>query len=70
MPTWAKPCCAVTEALLNHKGGNDVGGGYLVITTERLREPMQNIERHILKAAGIVPSAEIVTIAPGYGNAV
>ena len=58
------------KALLNHKSGNDVTGGYLVITTERLRDPMQKIESYILKAAGIVASANIVNIAHGYGNAV
>lgn len=31
------------KALLNHSMGNDVTGGYIQITPERLREPMQKI---------------------------
>ncbi|RKT47488.1 site-specific recombinase XerD [Thiocapsa rosea] len=50
------------KRLLNHKSGADVTGGYLVIDTERLRDPMQRITDYILKAAGVVPSAEIVTL--------
>ncbi len=50
------------KRLLNHADGADVTAGYLVIDTERLREPMERISQFILKAAGIVPSAEIVPI--------
>lgn len=35
------------KALLNHSMGNDVTGGYIQITTERLREPMQKIADRI-----------------------
>ena len=58
------------KALLNHKGGSDVTSGYLVITTERLRTPMERIEDFVLKAAGVMPSANIVALPKGYGNAV
>ncbi|MHB8563965.1 MAG: tyrosine-type recombinase/integrase [Acidiferrobacteraceae bacterium] len=58
------------KALLNHKGGSDVTGGYLVITTERLRGPMAKIEDYVLKAAGVKTSAEIVVLPKGYGHAV
>ena len=51
------------KALLNHKGGSDVTGGYLVITTERLRAPMEKIEDFVLKAAGVRESAQVVAIS-------
>ena len=44
------PAYAV-KALLNHKTGADVTGGYLVISPERLREPMQRISQYILSKA-------------------
>ena len=50
------------KALLNHKGGSDVTGGYLIITTERLRSPMEKIEDFVLKAAKVRESAEIVDL--------
>jgi integrase len=34
---------AALKRLLNHSDGNDVTGGYLQITTDRLREPMERI---------------------------
>ena len=58
------------KALLNHKGGSDVTGGYLIITTERLRSPMERIEDFVVKAAKVRGSAEIVVLPKGYGNAV
>lgn len=51
------------KALLNHKGGSDVTGGYLIITTERLRSPMERIEDFVLKAAGVRESAQVVAIS-------
>ncbi len=50
------------KALLNHKHTNDVTGGYLVITTERLRVPMEKIEDYVLKAAGVKASADILVL--------
>ncbi|MDA8390426.1 MAG: hypothetical protein M0Z76_06815 [Gammaproteobacteria bacterium] len=50
------------KALLNHKGGSDVTSGYLVITTERLRVPMERIEDFVLKAAKVRESAEVVAL--------
>ena len=35
------------KALLNHSMGNDVTGGYICMSTERLREPMQRIADRI-----------------------
>lgn len=48
------------KALLNHKGGSDVTAGYVVASTERLREPMQKIEAYVLRCAGVEPSAEVL----------
>lgn len=45
-------------------------GGYLVITTERLRAPMEKIEDYVLKAAGIRAGADVVALPKGYGVAV
>jgi hypothetical protein len=49
------------KRLLNH-GDNDVTAGYLVIDTERLRRPMEAIERCLMTAMGI--EALTVTEAP------
>lgn len=52
------------KRLLNHKSGNsDVTAGYVVIDTERLREPMQRITDFILKAAEIKPTANVLPIS-------
>jgi hypothetical protein len=40
---------AVLKRLLNHSDGNDVTGGYLQITTDRLREPMERISTKLLE---------------------
>ena len=37
------------KAMVNHALKGDVTGGYIVIDPERLREPMQRIEDHLLK---------------------
>lgn len=50
------------KRLLNHKSGADVTGGYLVIDTERLRDPMERITGFILKAAGVMQSADVVAL--------
>ena len=52
------------KALINHRTGgdhNDVTAGYVVINTERLREPMQKITNFILKNAG-VKKTEVVKL--------
>ena len=46
------------KALLNHSMGNDVTGGYIVMSTERLREPMQRIADRITDLASIKPVEE------------
>lgn len=40
---------AALKRLLNHSDGNDVTGGYLQITTDRLREPMERISGKLLE---------------------
>lgn len=51
------------KRLLNHKMRQDVTAGYLIITPERLREPMQKITDYFLRAAGLKASAKVVRIA-------
>lgn len=55
------PAYAV-KALLNHKMSNDVTAGYVVVTVERLRGPMQRITDYMLKAGGLRESAEVVEL--------
>lgn len=50
------------KRLLNHKSGADVTAGYLIIDTERLRDPMQRITDYILRAAGAKPSAAVIPL--------
>jgi len=44
---------AALKRLLNHSDGNDVTGGYLQITTDRLREPMERISTKLMELMGI-----------------
>jgi len=53
------------KRLLNHKMGSDVTAGYIVITPERLRLPMQKITDYLLKAAKVKASAEVVELKAG-----
>jgi integrase len=48
------------KALVNHKVSQDVTGGYVVLETENLRKPMQQITDFVLMAGGVKPSAEVV----------
>lgn len=50
------------KRLLNHANGADVTAGYIVASTERLREPMQKITDYVLKAAGLKPTAEVLAM--------
>lgn len=50
--------------LLNHKTGADVTAGYIIVDVERLRDPMQRITDFVLRAAGVKPSAAVVSIRP------
>lgn len=44
---------AALKRLLNHSDGNDVTGGYLQITTDRLREPMEKISSKLMELMGV-----------------
>ncbi len=44
------------KKLVNHKDGNNVTAGYIKLTVEDLRAPMQKITTHILDQAGIKPA--------------
>ena len=55
------------KRLLNHATGADVTAGYIVPTTERLREPMQKITDYILKAAGLKETAEVIQLKLARG---
>jgi len=50
------------KRLLNHANGADVTAGYIVASTERLREPMQKITDFVLKAAGVKATAEVIEL--------
>jgi integrase len=41
------------KALVNHSIGNDVTGGYVILTPERLREPMQRVAERLKRYTGI-----------------
>ncbi len=49
---------AALKRLLNHSDGNDVTGGYLQITTDRLRDPMERISTRIMELMGIPVTTE------------
>lgn len=55
------------KRLLNHANGADMTAGYVVASTERLREPMQKITDYVLKAAGIRETAEVVPLKQAKG---
>lgn len=48
------PAYAV-KALLNHKTSGDVTAGYIQITPDRLRAPMEQISQYFLQAGGLKP---------------
>lgn len=55
------------KRLLNHRMSNDVTAGYLVITVDRLRRPMQRITDYILKCAKQKPSAKVLSLPAAVG---
>ena len=50
------------KRLVNHKMRDDVTAGYIVMDVERLRNPMQAITDLVLKTAGQLISAKIISI--------
>ena len=55
------------KALVNHKQADDVTSGYLQLSVERLRKPMEAISDFMLKAAGINYS-DVVQLNPKLKN--
>jgi len=56
------------KALVNHKANEqEVTSGYIQLTTERLRQPMQTITDFILKSAGLKQSADVVPLKQSRG---
>lgn len=49
---------AALKKLLNHSDGSDVTGGYLQITTDRLREPMERISVKLMELMDITVAEE------------
>lgn len=47
------------KRLLNHRINNDVTAGYIISDVERLRAPMQRVGDFILKAVGVIQSADV-----------
>ena len=50
------------KALINHKMGDDVTSGYIQLTPERMRKPMQYVTDFILKSAGVKATTEVTTL--------
>jgi len=55
------------KALVNHKQGDDVTSGYVQLSVERLRPPMQAITDFMLKSAGLKASADVVPLKQAQG---
>ncbi len=55
------------KALVNHKQGDDVTSGYVQLSVERLRLPMQTITDFMLKSAGLKASADVVSLKQAQG---
>jgi len=54
------------KALANHRQPrNDLTGGYLKLSAERLRTPAQQMEDKLLKLAGVKPGAEVLKFPGG-----
>jgi len=51
------------KRLVNHSMSRDVTAGYIISDVERLRAPMARISDFLLKACGIVPTADIVSLS-------
>jgi integrase len=51
------------KRLLNHSSGGDVTAGYIQLSLEDLREPMEMVERFVRRSAGMLPSAAVLPLA-------
>ncbi|TCT18993.1 tyrosine-type recombinase/integrase [Thiobaca trueperi] len=50
------------KRLANHKTSGDVTAGYVITDVERLRKPMQAVADFLLRAIGLRPRGEVVTL--------
>lgn len=50
------------KKLVNHSMGGDVTAGYIVWDVERLRAPIEKINEYILKQAGAIETAPVVSL--------
>lgn len=48
------------KKLLNHSVRDDITAGYVALSTEDLRRPMEQITAYFLRAWGVVPGGEVV----------
>lgn len=48
------------KRLMNHSSGGDVTAGYIQHPVETLREPMEMVERFVLRSAGMLESAPVL----------
>ena len=53
------------KALVNHSLGSDVTAGYIAPDVDRLRKPMEQIERKILQMAGVQVKSKIFKLKTG-----
>lgn len=56
---------AALKKLLNHSDGSDVTGGYLQITTDRLRAPMERVSNRLTE---LMTGKPVVTEIDGIEN--
>jgi integrase len=56
------------KRLLNHSITGDVTAGYIQTPVETLREPMEMVERFILRSSGPLTDANVVRIRPTMGD--
>ncbi|WP_417490343.1 tyrosine-type recombinase/integrase [Maricaulis sp.] len=54
------------KRLLNHRAGNDVTGGYIVMSVDRLKEPMERVATRILELAKAQEPQIQPDDAPGF----
>jgi integrase len=54
------------KRLLNHSTDGDVTAGYIQHSVESLREPMEMVERFVLRSAGILPTASVHLLSGKY----
>jgi integrase len=56
------------KRLLNHSTDGDVTAGYIQHPVETLREPIELVERYVLRVAGLVASAPVAQLPTSLGR--